>query len=76
MVKPKKCKTCGFNPISRPMGALHKNNPNDAKLVKEYCERESTPERHKVVAVWKECCGYLDRYNVILEKLDKPLWKL
>ena len=55
------------------MGALHKNNPNDARLVKEYCERESTPEKHKVVAVWKDCCGYLDRYNVILEKLDKPL---
>ncbi len=58
------------------MGALYKKNPIDVQLVKEYCERESTPERHKIVAVWKECCGYLDRYNVILEKLDKPLWKL
>ena len=76
MVKPKKCKTCGFNPISKPMGALHKNNPNDVRLVKEYCERESTPDRRRVEPIWKKCCGYFDRYNVILEKLDKPLWKI
>ena len=72
----KKCKTCGFNPVSKPMGALHKNNPMDIKLVKEYCKTQSSPDKHKVVPIWKKCCGYLDRYNVILLKQDKPLWKI
>ena len=76
MAKPKKCETCGFNPISRPMGALHKKNPIHMKMAKEYCDRESIPERHKVVAVWKKCCGYLDHYNVIITNLNKPLWKI
>jgi hypothetical protein len=73
---PKKCKTCGFNPITRPMGALHKNNPIDINMVKEYCEKNAIPERHKVVAVWKKCCGYLDHYSVIITMPDKPLWKI
>jgi hypothetical protein len=72
----KKCETCGFNPTSRPMGALHKNNPMDVKLVKDYCKVHSIPERRRVEPIWKKCCGYLDRYNVILEHLDKPLWKI
>ena len=76
MAKPKKCKTCGFNPASRPMGALHKNNPMDVNLVKDYCKAHSIPERRRVEPIWKKCCGYLDRYNVILEHLDKPLWKI
>ena len=76
MAKPKKCKTCGFNPITRPMGALHKKNPVHMNMVKEYCERESIPERHKVVVVWKKCCGYLDHYNVIITNQSQPLWNI
>jgi len=72
----KKCKTCGFNPASKPMGALHKKNPIDVQLVKEYCKIHSTPDKRKVEVVWKKCCGYFDRYNVILMKQDTPLWKI
>ena len=60
----KKCKSCGFNPASRPMGALHKNNPIDVKMIKEYCKNHSTPERRKVIPVYKRCCGYFDHYLV------------
>ena len=76
MENPEKCKTCGFNPASRPMGALHKDNPMDVKLTNDYCKEYTIPDRHKVVTIWKKCCGYLDHYNVIITTLDKPLWKI
>ena len=75
MVKLEKCKTCGFNPASSPMGALHKNNPIDVNMVKEYCERTANSNQ-TITPIWRKCCGYLERYNVILEKLDKPLWNI
>ena len=72
---PTECKTCGYDPFERPMGGLMKNRKEDRKLVKEYCERESD-YRHTVKPVWKDCCGALDHYNVILKNIDKPIWKL
>ena len=51
-----------------------KNNKEDRRLVKEYCERNSD-YRHTVKPIWKKCCGALERYNVIIKKNKDPLWK-
>jgi len=70
-----KCKECGFDPSERVMGGLMKKSIEDRRLVKEYCERNSD-YRHTVKPIWKKCCGTLERYNVIIKDLKKPLWKL
>ena len=54
--------------------SLLKNNKEDRRLVKEYCERNSD-YRHTVKPIWKKCCGALERYNVIIKKNKDPLWK-
>jgi len=72
--KPEKCKVCGYDPSERAMGGLLKNNKEDRRLVKEYCERNSD-YRHTLKPIWKKCCGALERYNVIIKHSNIPLWK-
>ena len=69
-----KCKECGFDPAERESGGMMKHRKWDRKLAKDYCERASD-SRHTVKPIWKKCCGTLDRYNVIIKDLRKPIWK-
>jgi hypothetical protein len=74
IVMPEKCKVCGEDPTKRGFGGMYKHNQHDIKLAKEYCGR--TANSNQIVKpVWKECCGALQYYTVILKDNKKPLWE-
>ena len=43
---------------------MHKDNPNDVRLAKEYCEDHTTVYGDDCEPIWCEECGHLKIYQV------------
>ena len=67
--KKNECLECGENPEDRASGGMYKHKKYDVKLAKEYCEDEGDTD-HKLIPIWKKCCGALDYYLVEILKFE------
>ena len=75
----KTCPECGHDPMEHLfMGKdmnMYKKRKHDRKLAKEYCEEEEMlNSNHKMKPIWRECCGILDRYLVVIKKSKRKQW--
>ena len=75
----KTCPECGHDPIEHLfMGKdmnLYKKKKWDRKLAKEYCEEEEMlNSNHKIKPIWRECCGILDHYLVVIKDSKRKQW--
>ena len=71
--KIKWCADCGWelDSFEKENPSMHKDNPNDVRLAKEYCEQHTTTYGSDCEPIWCEECGYLKIYQVTLTERSK-----
>ena len=73
-MRKKKCNTCDWRLDSgREFPIFHKDNEEDVRLAKEYCEEHERIYGHECTPIWCEECGHLKIYEIIVTEKSRKM---
>ena len=67
------CADCGWelDKFEKENPSMHKDNPNDVRLAKDYCEEHTITYGSDCEPIWCGECGHLKIYQVTLTDRSK-----